>query len=302
MNIETIRTKDGIGLKGLFLEVKDSDRVCLFIPGCCGNFVDNDFMRIIGLELVKKNYNVLCANTRGSFMMNSSFHPQNLEKPKQIGVAYEHFEDCIYDIDAWIKHLNLKGYKKVDVICHSSGSNKLIYYMNCDVQGKEFINNIVFLSPPDFANRIRCYNDYEDLLREAKENVESGNPNKLIKVHFFYKTSSSFLSMMSSKNFDNLPLVNGETKDFFQYTKIDKPISIIYGSEENYIKNYRDKLISFANPNTSVECLEIIGADHIYFGKEEIVGKQIASCLDKNYIQNSKIPLTLRKKLKNNKI
>ena len=174
--------------------------------------------------------------------------------------------------------------------------------MNCDVQGKEFINNIVFLSPPDFANRIRCYNDYEDLLREAKENVESGNPNKLIKVHFFYKTSSSFLSMMSSKNFDNLPLVNGETKDFFQYTKIDKPISIIYGSEENYIKNYRDKLISFANPNTSVECLEIIGADHIYFGKEEIVGKQIASCLDKNYIQNSKIPFTLRKKLKNNKI
>jgi len=302
MNIETIRTEDGICLKGLFLEAKDSDRVCLFIPGCCGNFVDNDFMRIIGLELVKKNYNVLCANTRGSFMMNSSFHPQNLEKPKQIGVAYEHFEDCIYDIDAWIKHLILKGYKKVDVICHSSGSNKLIYYMNCDVQGKEFINNIVFLSPPDFANRIRCYNDYEDLLREAKENVESGNPNKLIKVHFFYKTSSSFLSMMSSKNFDNLPLVNGETKDFFQYTKIDKPISIIYGSEENYIKNYRDKLISFANPNTSVECLEIIGADHIYFGKEEIVGKQIASCLDKNYIQNSKIPFTLRKKLKNNKI
>ena len=302
MNIETIRTEDGICLKGLFLEAKDSDRVCLFIPGCCGNFVDNDFMRIIGLELVKKNYNVLCANTRGSFMMNSSFHPQNLEKPKQIGVAYEHFEDCIYDIDAWIKQLILKGNKKVELICHSSGSNKLIYYMNCDVQGKEFINNIVFLSPPDFANRIRCYNDYEDLLREAKENVESGNPNKLIKVHFFYKTSSSFLSMMSSKNFDNLPLVNGETKDFFQYTKIDKPISIIYGSEENYIKNYRDKLISFANPNTSVECLEIIGADHIYFGKEEIVGKQIASCLDKNYIQNSKIPFTLRKKLKNNKI
>lgn len=298
MNIETIRTDDGIGLKGLFLEAIDSDRVCLFIPGCCGNFVDNDFMRIIGIELVKNNYNVLCANTRGSFMMNSSFHPQNLEKPKQIGVAYENFEDCIYDIDAWIKHLISKGYKQVDIICHSSGSNKLIYYMNCDVKGKEFINNIVFLSPPDFANRIRCYSDYEDLLREAKENVEFGNPNKLIKVHFFYKTSSSFLDMMSSKNFDNLPLVNGGAKDFSQYTNIDKAISIIYGSEENYIKNYTDKLIAFANPNASVECFEIIGADHIYFGKEEIVGKQIAICLDKSYLQNSKLPFTLIKKTK----
>ena len=48
-----------------------------------------------------------------------------------------------------------------------------------------------------------------------------------------------------------------------------------------------DKLIAFSNPNTPVDCFEVIGADHIYFGKEEIVGKQIAMCLDKNYLQNS---------------
>lgn len=295
MNIETIRTEDGIGLKGLFLNANNSDRICLFIPGCCGNFIDNDFIRIIGMELVKSNYNVLCANTRGSFMINSSFHPQNLEKPKQIGAAYENFEDCIYDIDAWINHLIAKGYKQVDVICHSSGSNKLIYYMNCNLHGKDFINNIIFLSPPDFANRIRCYNDYEDLLKEARENVASGNPDKLIKVHFFYKTSSSFISMMSSKNFDNLPLVNGKINDFWQYTNIENPISIIYGSEENYIKNYKDKLIAYASPNAFVECYEIIGADHIYFDRERIVGKQIAMCLDKNYLLNSNLTFTLKK-------
>ena len=48
-----------------------------------------------------------------------------------------------------------------------------------------------------------------------------------------------------------------------------------------------------------MDCFEVIGADHIYFGKEEIVGKQIAMCLDKNYLQNSNLPFTLRKKSKN---
>ena len=90
----------------------------------------------------------------------------------------------------------------------------------------------------------------------------------------------------------------GNPRGFLDFQRVE----LIKLEPEERIKNYRDKLISFANPNTSVECLEIIGADHIYFGKEEIVGKQIASCLDKNYIQNSKIPFTLRKKLKNNKI
>lgn len=296
MNIESIRTADGIGLKGLLLEAKESDRICLFIPGCCGNFVDNDFMRIISMELLKNQYSVLCANTRGSFMMNSSFHPQNLERPKQIGVAYEHFEDCVYDIDAWIEHLINKGYKTIDVICHSSGSNKFIYYMNCDFKYKHFVNNIIFLSPPDFANRIRCYNDYNELLKEAEENVKNGNPNKLIKIHFFYKTSIEFLKMMHSKNFDNLPLVNGNKHDFYQYRNITNPMFVIYGEEENYIKNFIYKFIQFANSTTNVECREVKGADHIYFGKEEEIGREIVSCLNKNNLHSANLPYILKKK------
>lgn len=296
MNIEAIRTADGISLKGLFLETKENNRICLFIPGCCGNFVDNDFMRIIGMTLLKNQYNVLCANTRGSFMMNSSFHPQNLERPKQIGVAYECFEDCVYDIDAWIECLINKGYKSIDVICHSSGANKFIYYMNCNFKNKDFINNIIFLSPPDFANRIRCYSDYDELIKEAEENVKKGNSNKLIKIHFFYKTSIEFLKMMNSKNFDKLPLVNGCKQDFYQYSNITNPMFIIYGEEENYIKNFVYKFIQFANPITNVECCEINGADHIYFGKEEEIGIEIISYLNRNNLHLTTLPLYLKKK------
>ena len=295
MTIETVRTEDGIELKGLFLNASNSNRVCLFIPGCCGNFVDNNFLRIISDELAKNDFSVLCANTRGSFMMNSSFHPQNLEKPKQIGVAYEYFEDCIYDINIWLNYLFSKGYDQIDVICHSSGANKFIYYMNSNANGKQFVNNIILLSPPDFVNRIKSYNDYDSLIKKARDNVDNGLPEELIKVHFFYKTSQSFLDMMNSKNFDNLPLVNGIKRDFYQYEKIRNPITIIYGSKEKYIKNYINKLIMYANPNVKVECYEVINADHIYYGKEKDVGKIIAECLNRRYLSNKEFSLALRK-------
>ena len=182
MEIVNMRTKDGIALKGLLYESFVNNEICLFIPGCCGNFVDNDFMRIISEILYENGYNVLCANTRGSFMMNSSFHPYNLERPKKIGVAYEKFEDCVNDIDGWISYLKDRGYSSVNVISHSSGANKLIYYMNCNLENKQLINKIVMLSPPDFMNRIRCYPDFQDLVNEATNNIINGEPDKMMKA------------------------------------------------------------------------------------------------------------------------
>ena len=284
MDIVSVRTLDEITLKGLLIpSSNESDRVCLFIPGCCGNFVDNDFILTISKILSNNNYNVLCANTRGSFMINSSFHPLNTERPKQIGTTFETFEDSRYDIEAWIKYLENLGYKNIDLICHSSGCNKVIYYLNSKMEGINNINNLVLLSPPDFVNRIKCYEDYKDLLVEAKNNVENGETNKLVKVHFFYKTSISFLEMMASKNFDNMPLVNGTKEDFYQYSNIDKPITVIYGSLENFIKNYIYKLKEYSKNKDLFESYEIDGADHIYFDRDKEVGEKIVESLNKRY-------------------
>ena len=102
--------------------------------------------------------------------------------------------------------------------------------------------------------------------------------------------------VMNSKNFDNLPLVNGCKQDFYQYSNITNPMFIIYGEEENYIKNFVYKFIQFANPITNVECCEINGADHNYFGKEEEIGIEIISYLNRNNLHLTTLPLYLKKK------
>ena len=158
-----------------------------------------------------------------------------------------------------------------------------IYYLNSKMEGINNINNLVLLSPPDFVNRIKCYEDYKDLLVEAKNNVENGEASKLVKVHFFYKTSISFLEMMASKNFDNMPLVNGTKEDFYQYSNIDKPITVIYGSLENFIKNYIYKLKEYSKNKDLFESYEIDGADHIYFDRDKEVREKIVESLNKRY-------------------
>lgn len=281
MEIVSIRTLDEITLKGLFFENIENQNMCLFIPGCAGNFLENDFIYIIAKHMFANGYNILCANTRGSFMMNSSFHPLNLEKPKKIGVFNEKFEDSVYDIDAWISYLRDLGYDSINIITHSSGANKLIFYLSNNPSNKQFIKNIIMLSPPDFMNRIRCYEDYFDLIKEAKENVENGKPDKLIKVHFFYKTSEGFLEMITNKNFDNIPLVHGGEEDFKMFSQIDKPITVIYGQNERYIKNFIYKLENFAHSKAEFESHMIEDTDHIYFGKELDVANAIMSNLNK---------------------
>ena len=42
----------------------------------------------------------------------------------------ENFEDCVVDIDAWIKFALSKGYEKIILMGHSLGTEKIVYYMN----------------------------------------------------------------------------------------------------------------------------------------------------------------------------
>ena len=278
MNIEAIRTADGISLKGLFLETKENNRICLFIPGCCGNFVDNDFMRIIGMTLLKNQYNVLCANTRGSFMMNSSFHSQNLERPKQIGVAYECFEDCVYDIDAWVEFLDKFGYEEIILLCHSMGCNKIVYYLNQKDNNK--ISKVILLSPQDNVN-FSNLDMHSGLLEEAEKNIKKGEPDKILSKKFLgfcLMSSETYYQEITNKNINNIPYKtpNG---DFSLLNTIHKPIYIIIGSDDigENGKEYMQKVI---NNCQNAKYTILADANHNFKDKELELNEIIFDYLD----------------------
>lgn len=279
MDIISTRTKDGITLKAAFYNGTNSN-TCLIFPGFAGNFVDNDFLRNISDFLNQKGYNVIFANTRGSFNISSSNHPLNLEKPKRIGAVFEKFEDCIYDIDAWIDYIKANNLGNIHLIGHSSANNKIIHYMNSILDNKKEIHDIIMLAPPDFADRIKHYKNYKDVIQEAKDNIIAGKENKIVNCGFLYKTSISFLDMIASKNFDNFPLVNGNYNDFVKFRNIEKPLTIIVGSLDEYIYNYIDKIKEYSNPNYKCDIKVIQDGDHIFFGKDNELAQVVFESID----------------------
>lgn len=274
MELVQTRTLDGVNLKGFFFE-GNSDKVVLIIPGINGNFIENDFFLPICKKLSENGINCLCVNTRGSFHVSTSLHPQNLEKPKKIGTSYEVFEECKYDIACWLDYLYRKGFEKIDLVSHCFGANKIIYYFNSDLVNDSIIDNIIFISPANLMYKLSKYPDYLDMIKEAKKNVEEGNPNKFIDCHLFYKSSISFLQLIASKKVDNLPLEVGSDDDFQDFKRINNKLSVIYGSNDKYAVPHINRIVNIANENTDINLLEIQDADHIFFGKEE----ELANCV-----------------------
>lgn len=102
-------------------------------------------------------------------------------KTKRIGATYEVFEECIFDIEAWMKEVGRLGYKKIIILGHSLGCNKTIYYFS-QRKPKDVVG-VVLASPPDMVGlfeKPEYQPNHKKLLKEALKNIKEGNPRKLV--------------------------------------------------------------------------------------------------------------------------
>ena len=120
-----VKTKQNIFLNGFY--AKSDNKACvLFMPGLAGNFMESKFARILGQECVSHKVDFLFTHNQGSFQIMSFPYLKDDGKFSNImkGAAYEHFEDCVYDLDAWFDFV--KDYEEVYLIAHSLGCNKVV--------------------------------------------------------------------------------------------------------------------------------------------------------------------------------
>ena len=271
MNIIETYTKDEIYLSGLEYKSNKKEECYLFIPGLGGNYLDNRFICEIANTIYMNNMNIVIANTRGSFNLNYS-HPNSQNGyPKEIGLFTEMFDDCIYDIDAWIEKLKELGYNKITLIGHSVGNNKIIYYYNQIKNNK--ISDIIMISPSDYAYRMKHKPEYNDILNKALENCKNNKEKELLHFDFYYKYSYSMADFLTNNNLDNFPVLSKNLKKMTPFNRIDVPISIIYGSEEKKYTSNIDFIYANSNKNCCIDLIE--GANHSFNGYEKELSKKI---------------------------
>ena len=195
MNVEFITdayTSDGLRLPMVHFESKEKDLCVICIHGMCGTIIDNYFATVWGKLLSEKNIGFIYEHNRGHSIENDIVMKDGTFK--RYGCMYEIFEDCIYDIDLAIETARVKGYKRIILLGHSYGCNKVIYYY---YKKRPDILGIILASAPDMIGSHLSVqaDDYKELLKEAKENIDNNEPTKLLNKmieDYMYMSSQTY--------------------------------------------------------------------------------------------------------------
>ena len=275
-------TKDNMRLPMVHYSTIEKDICVIFVHGMCQTIIDNYFTIVCGNVLSENKIGFLYAHNRGYSIENDILMKNGTYT--RCGCMYELFEDCILDIDLAIEKAKELGYKRIILMGHSYGCNKLIYYY---YKKRPDILALILASAPDMIGlQLLRQKDYSILIKEAKENIDNGNPNKLLSnviEDYMYMSSQTYYNWFNkNSNLDNLPVM-GNSSNWYQFESIDIPILTFSGSLEtdNYL--HLDLLKDKAKKCDNFEYKMIENANHFYHNKEAEISSLILNWINKNF-------------------
>ena len=285
MDIEFINnayTRDELRLPMIHFESNKKDICIICIHGMCGTIIDNYFATVWGKLLAKNDIGFIYEHNRGHSIENDIVMKDG--SFKRCGCMYEIFEDCIYDIDLAIQTAKEKGYKRIILLGHSLGCNKVIYYY---YKKHPNILGIILASAPDMiGSHLLIEPEYEELLKEAKENIEKNQPTKLLHKmieDYMYMSSQTYYNWFhKNSNLNNLPIISNP-KNWEQLETIDVPILTFSGSKDEDYYLHLDLLKEKATNCKNFEYQIIENTGHTYQEKELETGTLILNWINKNF-------------------
>ena len=198
-------TPKKVALNGIWLGDNKADTVYIFLHGLGGSL----FSRASFLELLasQKKTAVLSFNNRGFGLINSFKVQKNKIKKEFLlaGMAHEKFTDCIDDISGAINYVRTRGVKKIILLGHSTGCQKIVYYLSKNPRAK--IQAAVLLAPmSDYASIDVKNKDYIKALRAANKLKQAGRENSLLAPNLwpYYISAQRFLSLYTENSVEEI--------------------------------------------------------------------------------------------------
>ncbi len=271
----TFFTDDQMPLHG-FLVRRKSKKCMIIIHGMGGNFYSSQ--RLPYFAEAFKEFSVFSINTRGHDDVSSTKRV-NGTKHIRTGTGTERFEESILDISAAIRIMWRMGFRKIVLIGHSTGCQKILYYQY--KRNDRRVKALVLLGPADdyslgIADKKKfrkTMSIVHDLQRKGKANVPSPE------LGFF--SPNRIMSVSSLKNVESRMLYyDGKLAEF---SSITTPICAIFGSEEEYrdrdVSEYL-KILSGKTHSKNYRSIVIDGAAHSFSGYEAKTANRIKEWLD----------------------
>lgn len=231
-------TPQNVILKGLVLGNPKAKNWYVFIHGLGGNMLS---INTLTSQLVDDTHAVLVFNNRGHDII-SRIKKINKRKKKGVesflgGAAHEVFSECVDDIQGAINYIQLRGANQIQLIGHSTGSQKAIFYL-AHTKNPNQINKVFLLSPlSDFAGVIDQVGleNYESILKIAKALVDQGSAHVLLPTTIWPEPidAQRFLSLytpVSDEDIFSYPTPDKKTL----VSKVTVPLTVILGEDDEY--------------------------------------------------------------------
>lgn len=262
--------------------------------GTAGDFYTHKFIEVEGEALDGKNISFLSANNRGhDVFADIRIHNKQDVGWTQVGGGMERFEDCVFDITAWIEFLEKRGIKKIILQGHSLGPNKNIYYQY--KKNDPRVIGFIHLSPQNDAGLMRDKLGETEYLRVNSmimDKINMGKEKEMIPKELEELCPMSVLTYSGyfiEEGVANLfPYHNPENPNWRILQSITQPQILIYGETDPYIKPSVETGIEIFNKNVNsisrFTSHNLKKASHSFIGYEEQLIDRIIVWIQKEFL------------------
>ncbi|KUK76572.1 MAG: hypothetical protein XD93_0836 [candidate division WS6 bacterium 34_10] len=229
-------TEDGLILSGQLFESKDRENIIIHIHGMAGDLYFNSFYPAMQENYPNNGWSFLTTENRGTHGM-LQLNTKDGEV-KNIGNAFEKFEDSQYDIQGWVNKVKELGYKRIWLQGHSLGPSKIVYYMSKYPDNS--IEGLILLSPSDMLGLVQiseAKKDNEICLKQSKELVSQNAGHRLLDHMLWgcYKLSANtYLNFFGEKA--NTNIFNYKSENSWEMVNnLSIPVTAFTGTKDDGI-------------------------------------------------------------------
>ena len=228
-----------INNQGVILKCKiynnNGNQCILFIPGLAQSF--DNFAESMAIQSKEFGFDFIFPIVQNSGIVRQFKQVYKSGKTVEItrGACFDRLHNSIADIDCLVKYAT-DTYNRVFLVGYCFGCDKILYYLKHYHNDK--VTGLTLVAPQDIYNTI-FGKDGNMFLRQARQNVKSGNQSTLIdkKLFSFCDVSSgTYLDMVVNKDFYQFPVFSESTKKRTK-TDLNIPVQLIIGERDRGICN-----------------------------------------------------------------
>jgi pimeloyl-ACP methyl ester carboxylesterase len=268
-------TRDGIRLDGIYLApeviLAPAIDAVVCVHGTGSNFYGSTLFDALATRLLTMGIGVLRINTRGHDLISTAALARG--GGQRLGAAYETFDDCRHDLDAWIDWLKHHGRSRIGLMGHSSGAVKCLYTQA--YEPNPAVAAIIALSPPRLSHAWFLQSDraaeFRNTFAQAQALVAAGESQHLLDVSVplpFVITAAGYVEKY------------GPDERYNYLTFLDRltcPTLVTLGEIETTAHMaFREVVPAIHQAAPRVQVETIGGADHFYTG----VRDRLIACIE----------------------